>query len=77
MQVWGGGLKMDRRLKLGFGRSLKFLPELTADAGWGRGWGAAWPIFHIFCDDLNFSPTFGGTDSEPNFQPFSNTLCWA
>ena len=39
MQVWGGGLKMDRRLKLGFGRSLKFLPELTADAGWGRGWG--------------------------------------
>ena len=67
MQGWGGGLKTDRRLKLGFGRSLKFLPELTADAGWGRGWGAAWPIFHIFCDDLNFSPTFGGTDSEPKF----------
>ena len=67
MQGWGGGLKTDRRLKLGFGRSLKFLPELTADAGWGRGWGAAWPIFHIFCDDLNFSPTFGGTDSEPIF----------
>ena len=29
---------MDRRTKLGFGRSLKFVPRLTADAGWGRGW---------------------------------------
>ena len=52
---------MDRRTKLGFGRSLKFVPRLTADAGWGGvGWlgeGATQPIFHIFCSVVNFSPT--------------------
>ena len=50
---------MDRRTELGFGRSLKFVPKLTADAGWGRGLGACSdsPNLSLFCSVVNFSPT--------------------
>ena len=61
---------MDRRTELGFGRSLKFRPKLTADAGWGRGLGA-WgdsPNLSLFCSVVNFSPAYLGASGTKGTQ---------